>query len=309
MLTRSLLRTKIAQVLYANINTDNSLQEFDNELTYSIKKSYDLYHLLLLLPQDIAFMAQKEVDMLSSRLLKTDENIDPLVNLAQQQFPQILSLNSSLVKYTNDNSISWSNYEEERNKLYKRLKSTVFFDRYINEDKLDFDTEKTFWRKFFRSADIFDDSFEAFLEEQNIYWLDDLGVTLGYIDKTLSKITEVNIADIDLLPMYKDKEESDFVVKLSHAAYLKGDDYNNLIAKFVSKWDIERITKMDMVLLRMAIAEFQQFPLIPINVTINEYIEIAKYYSTKKSRIFINGILDKIAKSLIEDGLLKANKC
>ena len=167
MLTRSLLRTKIAQILYANAR-NSSIQAFDEELKLSLKKAYDLYHFLLLLPQEMAFMAQKEVDTYSTRLLKTDRNIKPIYNLATQKFPHCLSQNEALSKYTRDNLISWANFDTELGNIYKKTKSAIFFDKYIGEDSLDFDVEKTFWRKFFRSGEVFDEGFEAFLEEVSI---------------------------------------------------------------------------------------------------------------------------------------------
>ena len=308
MLTRSLLRTKIAQILYANIRNGKSLQAFDDELQISIKKSYDLYYMLLLLPQEVASMARREVDSYSSRLLKTDRNIKPIANLAEQSFVQLLAANEDIVRYVRDNSISWLDYKEVLEELYRRLKSTPFFDKYIKEEGLDFDTEKTFWRKFYRSSEIFGGFFEDFIEELSIYLVDDLEITLSFVDKTISRLPYDEAATYPMLPMYRDDNEREFVVRLSHTVFLKGDEYEQMISKIAPKWDIERITKMDMVLMKMAIAEFKEFPLIPLDVTINEYIEIAKYYSTDKSYIFINGILNKIAKDMLADGSMEKIK-
>jgi transcription antitermination factor nusB len=308
MLTRSLLRTKIAQILYANIRNDKSLQAFDDELQISIKKSYDLYYMLLLLPQEVASMARREVENYSSRLLKTDRNIKPIANLAEQSFVKLLAANEDIVRYVRDNSISWLDYKEVLEELYRRLKSTPFFDKYIKEEGLDFDTEKTFWRKFYRSSEIFGDYFEDFIEELSIYLVDDLEITLSFVDKTISRLPYDEAATYPMLPMYRDDNEREFVVRLSHTVFLKGDEYEQMISKIAPKWDIERITKMDMVLMKMAIAEFKEFPLIPLDVTINEYIEIAKYYSTDKSYIFINGILNKIAKDMLADGSMEKIK-
>lgn len=308
MLTRSLLRTKIAQILYANIRNDKSLQAFDDELQISIKKSYDLYYMLLLLPQEVASMARREVENYSSRLLKTDRNIKPIANLAEQSFVKLLAANEDIVRYVRDNSISWLDYKEVLEELYRRLKSTPFFDKYIKEEGLDFDTEKTFWRKFYRSSEIFGGYFEDFIEELSIYLVDDLEITLSFVDKTISRLPYDEAATYPMLPMYRDDNEREFVVKLSHTVFLKGDEYEQMISKIAPKWDIERITKMDMVLMKMAIAEFKEFPLIPLDVTINEYIEIAKYYSTDKSYIFINGILNKIAKDMLAEGSMEKIK-
>ena len=308
MLTRSLLRTKIAQILYANIRNGKSLQAFDDELQISIKKSYDLYYMLLLLPQEVASMARREVESYSSRLLKTDRNIKPIANLAEQSFVKLLAANEDIVRYVRDNSISWLDYKEVLEELYRRLKSTPFFDKYIKEEGVDFDTEKTFWRKFYRSSEIFDGYFEDFIEELSIYLVDDLEITLSFVDKTISRLPYDEAATYPMLPMYRDDNEREFVVRLSHTVFLKGDEYEQMISKIAPKWDIERITKMDMVLMKMAIAEFKEFPLIPLDVTINEYIEIAKYYSTEKSYIFINGILNKIAKDMLADGSMEKIK-
>jgi len=264
--------------------------------------------MLLLLPQEVASMARREVDSYSSRLLKTDRNIKPIANLAEQSFVKLLAANEDIVRYVRDNSISWLDYKEVLEELYRRLKSTPFFDKYIKEEGLDFDTEKTFWRKFYRSSEIFGDYFEDFIEELSIYLVDDLEITLSFVDKTISRLPYDEAATYPMLPMYRDDNEREFVVRLSHTVFLKGDEYEQMISKIAPKWDIERITKMDMVLMKMAIAEFKEFPLIPLDVTINEYIEIAKYYSTDKSYIFINGILNKIAKDMLAEGSMEKIK-
>ena len=285
MLTRSLLRTKIAQILYANIRNGKSLQDFDDELQISIKKSYDLYYMLLLLPQEVASMAHREVDSYESKLLKTDRNIKPIANLAEQSFVKLLAANEDIVRYIRDNSISWLDYKEVLEELYRRLKSTPFFDKYIKEEGLDFDTEKTFWRRFYRSPDIFGDNFQDFVEELSLYIADDLEITLSFVDKTISHLPHDDAAtSYPMLPMYRDDNEREFVAKLAHTVFLKGDQYEPMIA------------------------EFKEFPLIPLDVTINEYIEIAKYYSTEKSYIFINGILNKIAKDMLADGSMEKIK-
>jgi len=265
--------------------------------------------MLLLLPQEVASIARREVDSYASKLLKTDRNIKPIANLAEQSFVKLLAANEDIVRYVRDNSISWLDYKEVLEELYRRLKSTPFFDKYIKEEGLDFDTEKTFWRRFYRSPEIFGDNFQDFVEELSLYIADDLEITLSFVDKTISHLPHDDAAtSYPMLPMYRDDNEREFVAKLAHTVFLKGDQYEPMISKIASKWDVERINKMDMVLMKMAIAEFKEFPLIPLDVTINEYIEIAKYYSTEKSYIFINGILNKIAKDMLADGSMEKIK-
>lgn len=309
MLTRSLLRTKIAQVLYAQANTGGSLQRFDDELRLSLKKSYDLYNLLLLLPEELTYMAEREIEVVSSRLLRDDALVKDLEKFASQDFSRRLSENNALRLYARDNALSWfAHYEDELTNLYRKLKSAPFFQQYVESEASSFEDDRKFWRRFYRSKLIFDAEFDEFLEEQSIYWIDDLEETLSFVWKTISRLPEENAADYPLLPMFKDEEEENFVKKLAHSSLLNADKYDELIAEFVPQWDLERITRMDRMLLQMAIAEFYEFPLIPISVTINEYVEISKFYSTEKSHVFINGILDSIAKSLLSKGLLKAGE-
>ena len=309
MLTRSLLRTKIAQVVYANTIAENTLQGFDNELNYSLKKSYDLYHLLLLLPYELTFMAKRELDINSGRLVKNNDIVSQLGKFACQTYSQRLFENMDLASYTKNNSLSWfNNYEDELVSIYKRLKATPFFMEYAQSEETGFEVDRQLWKKFFRSKYIYNDEFEDFLEEQSIYLTDDLEVTISFAGKTIARLPEFHSSEYRLLPMYKDEEEQKFVQKLAHSTVLKAMEYDAMISEVASKWDIERITRMDRVLLRMAIAEIKEFPLIPVTVTMNEYIEISKHYSTDKSHIFINGILDRISKTLIEKGLVKAGQ-
>jgi len=224
--------------------------------------------------------------------------------LAENSFSKLLAKNVNLIRYTRDNSIYWSDYEDEILEIYERLKLQDFFKKYT-DNASDFDVQKTFWRKFFRSNAIFNEQFEDFLENLNIYWNDDLQVTLDFIDKTLALLKKENCIKAPLLPMYKDESDREFVIKLAHTAFLNSDKYNELLKNNIKNWNINRINPMDIVLIKMALAEIESFPFITINITLNEYIEIAKFYSTPDSSTFINGVVHNIAQKWLDEGKLQ----
>jgi N utilization substance protein B len=300
MLTRALLRTKAAQVIYANFQSHGNINVLDNELNFSIQKSYDLYYLLLLLPVEISKLAKKKIENTPQKLLKTvnDRVTESNSKLANNLFVNILTSNKQLLNCSRECKTFWQQYNDELKNIYSKLLETDFFKRYIKDADFSFDEDKQFWRKFYRSKRIFDDSFYNFLEEISIYWLDDLGITLSFAEKTIKNFSETNFENNVLFPLYKDDSDREFIINLTHNVYLKSKEYDDVISSYLKDWALNRITMMDIVLLKMAVAEFKLFPFIPKNVTINEYVEIAKYYGTDKSSSFINGVLDKVAKTI-----------
>ncbi|MDR3326938.1 MAG: transcription antitermination factor NusB [Prevotellaceae bacterium] len=300
MLTRALLRTKAAQVLYANFQSHSDINVLDNELNFSIQKSYDLYYLLLLLPVEISKLAKKKIEDASQKILKTDNDRVTEFNgkLANNLFVNILVSNKQLLNCPKGCVMFWQQYNEELKNIYSKLSETDFFKHYIKDTDSSFDEDRQFWRKFYRSKRIFDDRFYSFLEETSIYWLDDLGIALSFAEKTIKNFSDTDFENNALFSLYKDDSDREFIINLTHNVYLKSKEYDELISSYLKDWALNRITIMDIVLLKMAVAEFKLFPFIPKNVTINEYVEISKYYGTDKSSSFINGVLDKIAKTI-----------
>jgi len=307
MITRALLRTKAAQVLYAGFSAQNDWKTIDNELIFSINRYYDLYHLLLLLPLEIVKMAQKSIQISSKKLIKSEEDLKPNKKLAKNMYAEQLAKNQFLLDYKEKFGLSWLPYEKEVTRIFNILKEQDFYTKYMNFTKNSFEEDKKFWIDFFNSDEIFNEDFEEFLEEISIYWIDDELLARSFVVKTISMHKQNDNKKDKILPLFKDAEDKRFVSELVKSVVENNEQYALLINNFLLNWQIERITKIDVVLLKMAVAELKLFPNIPVNVTINEYIEISKFYGTEKSSTFINGVLDNIVKRMKETGTLYKN--
>ena len=304
MITRALLRTKAVQVLYAGFQSDNDWKTMDNELIFSINKSYDLYHFLLLLPAEIIKTAQKSIQISSKKLIKSKKDFDPNTKLVKNLYAAQLAKNQNLLDYAAKNSITWLPHQKEVLRIFNILKEQDFYEKYINSTENSFENDKNFWLNFFNSDEIFDENFDDFLEELSIYWLDDVTLLRSFIFKTIKQHKQNDQKNDKLLPLFKDATDKRFIKELVKSVYENDKQHNALIESVLSNWKIDRLTKIDIVLLKMAVAELKTFPLIPISVTLNEYIEISKFYGTDKSRFFINGVLDKIVKRMRITGTL-----
>jgi len=304
MITRALLRTKAAQVLYAGFSAQNDWKTIDNELIFCINKYYDLYHFLLLLPAEIVKMAQKSIQISEKKLVKKEEDLNPNPKLTENFYAAQLAKNQYLRDYAEKFGLSWIPHQKEVSRIFNALKEQYFYQEYMDSTEKSFEEDKKFWVDFYNSDQIFDEKFDDFLEDISMYWLDDELVVRSFIVKTISQHKQNDNRNDKLLPLFKDTEDKRFVRDVVRAVSENNGQYALLIDKFLRNWQIDRITKMDIVLLKMAIAELKLFPNIPVNVTMNEYIEIAKYYGTDKSSIFINGVLDSIVKRMKKTGTL-----
>ncbi|MDR0828837.1 MAG: transcription antitermination factor NusB [Prevotellaceae bacterium] len=303
MLTRALLRTKTAQVLYANFLSRNDVFTMQNELNFSLQKTYDLYHFLLLLPLEITKLARQDLVNTDKKLLKTDEFSSE--KLAENIFIEKFYENKLFNDYIAKQKISWLPYQDELQKIFLKIKNNSrFYQKYVENETRSLEEDKRFWEIFFSSKVFFDDEFEDFLEDLSIYWLDDVGIVRSFAEQTIHEFDPDAADKKNILSMFKEKSDKLYVNDLAKIAFESSKNYDVLISNFLTSWELDRITKIDVVLLKMAICELKSFPEIPVRVTMNEYIEIAKFYGTDKSRTFINGVLDKIVKRMRETGTL-----
>lgn len=307
MINRILIRIKVLQILFAcNQNHSRDLAAIENELLTSLKKAYDLYFYLLKLMVDITEWQKQRLDMAKNKYLPTEEELNPNLKLAQNQFIAQLSQNKTFSAYIQENTISWDNNRETIKHLRSAILKSDIYQEYIESNDNSYEADKEFWRKALKNVICQDETFIEELENMCIYWNDDLDIIETFILKSIRRFEAEKGDEQELLPMFKSEEDKDYAVQLLRSTLLNEDKYNEDINKYLKNWDMERIADMDMVILRTAIAEILNFPTIPINVTMNEYIEIAKVYSTPKSGTFINGILDAMVKNLkAENKLLK----
>ncbi|HRX12691.1 MAG TPA: transcription antitermination factor NusB, partial [Draconibacterium sp.] len=198
--------------------------------------------------------------------------------------------------------LSWANHPELIRELYLIMIESVMYSEYINSETRSFIDDRKFVEKIFNKIFLVSEELYEVLEELSIYWNDDIEFVISIITKTIKKFNEFSDSDQRLMPMYKDEEDKVFAKELLRKSIINHDELHALIKVHSSNWDVERIAFMDILMMQLAITEFLYFPSIPTKVTMNEYIELSKYYSTEKSRNFINGILDKTLKDLKKEG-------
>ncbi|MDR1591952.1 MAG: transcription antitermination factor NusB [Prevotellaceae bacterium] len=306
MITRALLRTKAIQILYASYQSGNlNLKHVDNDLSFSIEKAYDLYHYLLLLPIELTRYADRRIEAAQRKLRPTEADLNPNRRFVDNMFVAQLSQNTALQTYISKHKLSWANHQEMIRALFERLEATSYYQAYLSAETSNYEQDKELWRIFFKRELHGNNDFEDLLEEMSIYWLDDMDTIISFILKTVKHFVKKTEENQPLLSIENDREDREFISQLVHQLILNNAEYDTLIDKFTNNWDIERIAFMDTLILRMAVAELSDFPTIPVNVTLNEYIEIAKYYSTPRSHIFVNGVLDQIVSHLRKEKKLQ----
>lgn len=308
MINRVLLRIKIVQLLYAyRKNQSKSIQSAENELFHSLEQTYSLYHLLLLLIPDITFHAQKRLDSAKNKLRPTADELNPNTRFVNNLFATQVSENEDLNSYVKDHSISWVNYPSLIKEIYECICKSDFYQEYMQSETTSYELDRDLWRKIFKKCIMPNEEIHNVLEEMSIYWNDDLEIVLSFVIKTIKKFEESEGKFQHLLPMFKDEEDKAFASELFRFALINADEYKALIDGHTKNWEVDRIAFMDVVIMQLALTELLNFPSIPVNVTLNEYIEISKTYSTERSSVFINGVLDNIVNQLKkENKLVKA---
>lgn len=310
MLSRRLLRVKVMQMVYAHHKKGNtSIKESEQELLYSISKSFELYHLFLLLIVDIHAYAVNRIEKGKSKKMPTPEELTPNTRFVENKVLLQLASNKQLLDYLKQHKISWVNFPELIKTLFDLICKSDLYSKYLEDDSSDYESHKKFVIKIVEKVIAQHEPLYAQLEEQSIFWNDESEFIFSMGIKTLKEFTEASGDNQPLHAEFKDEEDSHFVVKLFHQALLNHEKYNQLISKFAKNWEMERVAFMDIVLMHVALAEVIEFQEIPVKVSLNEYIELAKHYSTSKSALFINGLLDKIIASLANEGkIVKTGK-
>lgn len=272
----------------------------------SLERSYDLYHLLLLLPVALREEYARRTDMKRQKFIPTEEDLHPNMRLLTNRFTAKLAENTTLGRYAEEHSLSWKTDEAAvfTRGLLDRLLESPLYAAYAASEGDDFETDKQFWKAFFLSFVCRNEDFETYLEEQSIYWNDDVHIVESFVFKTIRKIHADSGADMPLEPMYPDADCRSFALHLLGVTIIRAEEYNERINRQLNNWDPDRISDIDRLILQMAIGEVMSFPSIPVNVSLNEYIELAKYYGTPKSSTFVNGILDAVVRELRKEKLI-----
>ena len=299
MISRRLLRIKALMALYAyNRREDNDLVKAEKELMFSIAKTYDLYHYLMLLVLEIADIASDKIERALQKNIPTFEDLNPNRRFIDNVVIAQLRNNKALTKYLNDSKLSWINFSHIPRILYTKLISWDYYLEYMSSECHNYQSDKKIVHKIITELLPASEDLANCLEEQSIYWNDDLDYVIIMLEKTLKKFKPDTKEDTALMPLFKNHEDEDFVKQLFRKAVMNSANYSEFIDNNTTNWEVERIALMDILVMQLAIAEILEFPEIPVKVTLNEYIEIAKYYCTSKSSTFVNGILDNIVKEI-----------
>ncbi len=308
MITRTLSRAKVVQILFAHYKNEGKTSlMLEKELLFSFQKTYDLYCLLLQLALDVTEFASQKIEYGKNKLLPSYEEQNPNMRFVENSFVEQLAQNIQLDEYVSQNKLSWANYEEVVKSVYTDMLATDFYQAYMEDAATDYQNDKLVWRKIYDKVVLNNKMLYDALEEMSIYWLSDVDVIESFVVKTIKRFELENGADQSLLPMFNSEEDLQFSKKLLTQAVKKSAEYQELIDTHTKNWDYDRLAYMDTIIMQVAMAEIMSFPTIPVNVTLNEYIEIAKGYSTSSSAQFINGVLDEIVGLLKkENKLIKA---
>lgn len=276
----------------------------EKELLFSLNKSYELYHLLLLLLITLTREEQLRIDAAKNKIFLSASDSHPNMKLAENRFIAKLAANKNLQEYVERQKISWTEESDFLRYMLNKIKSSDLYGAYVASPEQSFEADREFWKKVFKTIIIPDENFLNLLEAQSLYWNDDLDIISTFVLKSIKKYDEQCSDDQELLPMFKDEDDLEFARKLFRESVLAIDRNRNLIDLHAKNWEIERVALMDVVIMSVALVEIETFPEIPLKVSLNEYIEIAKSYSTSKSGHFINGILDSIIVQLKKEGKL-----
>lgn len=304
MINRRHIRVKAMQSVYAMVHSksDNLVKE-EKFLRQSIDKMYDLYILSLDMLVRVNQHAAITIEASKKKHLATKAELNPNTKFVNNQAIALLKESLSLQDYIEENTLNnWYLHSSYVANIYKELISSDLYKDYMADEEVSFKKERKFAIKFYEEFIAPNEKLAEYYEGENITWVDDIPFVNTWIVRTLQDLK--NQKTFVLGKLYKNPDDEEFVSILFKKVVLNLDKFEKEIVDKTPNWETDRIADMDMILIKMGICEFLNFPSIPVKVTINEYIEIAKDYSTEKSKIFINGVLDKVWKDFEEKGRL-----
>ena len=305
MINRELIRIKLVQVLYSYVQKgSHNPDACEKELLLSLDKAYDLYNYLLLLMVEVGRMSVRMLEVHENRSKKLKDGTIWSHKFVDNRFIIQLESNRQLRDYCSEHELSWADHENFVRNLYNKVEESEYYQNYMASEDSSYEEDREVWRLIYRHLICNNEELSDLLEDTNVYWNDDKTIVDTFVLKTINRFTEASTPAQPLMPEYKSDIDRDFATKLLYRAIVGKEHFVELISSTTRKWDFNRIALMDRIILQLGLAEITTFPNIPISVSINEYVDIAKMYSTPKSDKYINATLDAIAKKLIEEGKL-----
>lgn len=313
MINRELIRLKTVQVVYAYYqngqnNGPLSAETAEKELLFSLDKSYELYQALLMLMQEVHRVAVEDVDQRQLRIRQLKLSETTSTKFINNKFMLQLLQNKQLMDYRDNHNQIWIADDDLMKNLYRAIQSSSSYQAYIAGDQENtYEEDRELWRKIYKEIFCNNEEITKAIEDKSLYWNDDKHIIDTFILKTIKRFTEEDGEDTPLLPEYDSDEDREYASQLIRYALRGEEQYRELIGENLRNWDFSRVALMDLIIMQIALAEIFSFPSIPISVSINEYVSVAKMYSTPRSGAYVNGMLDGIAKKLQAEGKLIKN--
>lgn len=308
MINRELIRLKIVQLVYAFYhNEGKTLDVAEKELIFSLDKAYDLYCDLLTLLVDVQKMAERKDEARierDKRLKQESTGIFPDGQMAANQFLLQLRANAALLQYREKQGDLWEEEDVAVRKLYDTFTKSDIFQLYLEKEDFSYEADRELVRKLYKHLVCNNEDLDVVLEERSLYWNDDKEIIDSFVLKTIKRFTPESDESQPLLPEYTSEEDRDYAVTLFRETLTRADEMRELIKGGSRNWDFSRIAIMDVIIMQIALTEILTFPSIPLSVSFNEYLNIAKVYSTPRSASYINGTMDNIVKQLKAEGKL-----
>jgi N utilization substance protein B len=303
MLNRRHLRIKVLQILYAFFQSEEeSILKAEKELLSAVERMYDMYLFMIMTLPELKRAAQNRMEEHKKKMRPTEEDLNPNMKFVNNKLIEAIETSYELTKLSEIRNVNWLGAESQeifRKVFLVILESEVYFE-HMNNDSEGMEEDMAFALQLFKAEIANSDLIQYFFDEKSIYWADDLDLCCSMAMKTMKSWAEGK--SFEVLPLYKENDdEKEFIVNLLRKTIQMNEENETLIEEFAQNWELDRIAKMDILLLKMGLTELQTCSSIPTKVTLNEYIEISKFYSTPKSNLFINGVLDKAIAQLTKD--------
>ena len=301
MLNRRLIRVKVFKELFGKVASGaDSLMQAEKELIISCGKTVDLYCFLLQLPSALKKVAEAKIEAGLKKFHPTYEEANPNRKFVENKFIEILENDTAFGAMCSKKGFVWGEYDSFIKKLYSNVVSKEYFQAYMENPQRSLQEDVNLVKMIFEEELEDNELLEDILEEMSLYWMDDLAYTVNVILKNIPSIAKKQVVDVPKVFLKEDDRE--YALKLLTKSMVKYEEYTELVSSMVSNWDLERLVATDLALIVMGVTEAVTFESIPLKVTINEFVDISKYYSTPNSKVFVNGLLDRILQQMVKEG-------
>lgn len=303
MVSRRYLRIKTMQALYAyNANPKAEVRAYETNLVKAVRDCYELFLWLFALLPEIAFYRMKKLESMREKYNPTEEDLNPNMKFVDNQVIRQMENNKTLKQLWPQHHILWEDDTDLISKLFHEIEQLPEYEVYMSTRESDYKSDKKFVLSVIEKVFATNDLLHWFLGEKNTHWIDDYEEAMLMFYQNVRDFKEEDGDNCSIVTLFKSPEDEQFCRQLFRKTLEHAPEYTKMIEEKLKNWELERVISMDMLLMQMALCELLEFPSVPIKVTLNEYIEMAKWYSSDKSKVFVNGILDRLIVDLRESG-------